>query len=55
MATDALGLKHQAISTNSADKMSIALDQFLTKILDSQWTTLQTKLIFQKNSQLFKG
>ena len=31
-ATDALVLKHQGISTHSADQISIALHQFQTKI-----------------------
>ena len=32
-ATDAVVLKHQVISTHSADKILIVLDQFHTKIL----------------------
>ena len=32
VATDALVLKHQGISTHSADKIFIALDQFYTEI-----------------------
>ena len=33
VATDALVLKHQTISTHSADEIFIVLDQFDTKIL----------------------
>ena len=32
VATDALVLKHQAISTHSADQIAIGLDQFQDKI-----------------------
>ena len=32
VATDALVLKHQAISTHSSDEIFIVLDQFHTKI-----------------------
>ena len=32
VATDALVLKHRAISTHSADEMFIVLDQFHSKI-----------------------
>ena len=33
VATDAMVLKHQAIRTHSADKISIVLDKFHTEIL----------------------
>ena len=36
VATDALVLKHQAISSNSAYKIVILLDQFHTEILQLQ-------------------
>ena len=37
MATDALVLKHQAISINSADKISIVFDQFQRKKMILWW------------------
>ena len=54
LATDPLLLKHQAISIHSADQISIALDQFQTKILHSWWT-LETNEHWKKMTQLFKG
>ena len=37
--TDALVLKHQAISSHSADEISIVSDQFHTEILHLLWKT----------------
>ena len=56
-ASDALVLKHQAISIHSADQISIAFDLFQTKILHLLWTTLENKIKFWKKqmTQLFKG
>ena len=49
MTTDALVLKHQAISTHSADWIFIVLDWFHTKIADSLWTAPENKISFEKN------
>ena len=48
VATDALVLKHQAISIHIADQLSNALDQFQTKILRLQWITLKNAIKFWK-------
>ena len=56
LATDALVLKHQAISIHSADKIFIVLDHFHAKILHLQWTRLENKItFFQKKMPLFQG
>ena len=49
VATDALVLKHQAISSRNADLTFIVLDQFhIKKILHLWWTTLENKKCFEK-------
>ena len=48
VATDALVLKHQAISIHNPDYTFIALDQFHMKILHLWWTTLKNKVTFWK-------
>ena len=48
LMTDALVLKHPTISTHSADKLIIVLDQFHTEILHAEWTTQWNKLGFEK-------
>ena len=56
VSTTALVLKHQAISSHSADKMFIVLDQFHSKLLKSFWKTLENEMTFwKKYTQLFKG
>ena len=49
VATDALVLKHQAISIHNADLTFIVLDQFHIKILHIWCTTLENKITFWKN------
>ena len=48
VATDALVLKHQAISIHNADHIFIVLDQFHIKILHLWYTTLENKITFWK-------
>ena len=48
VATDALVLKHQAISILSADWTSIVLDMFHKKILHICWTTFGNKIVYWK-------
>ena len=48
VATDALVLKHQAISIHNADLTFIVLDQFHIKISHLWWTTLRNKITFLK-------
>ena len=48
VATDALVLKHQAISTHNTDQASIVLNQFHTNALPLQWTAPQIKFTFWK-------
>ena len=56
VATVAMVLKHQAISSHSADKIFFVLNQFYTRILQSLWKTLWNKNRILKNyTQLFKG
>ena len=55
LATDALVLKPQAISTHNADTTFLVLDQFHDKILHLWWKTLKNKLNVEKMPQLFKG
>ena len=52
-ATDALVLKHQAISIHSADWIFIGLDQFHTEIshLQGKWTALKGNITFWKKQQ----
>ena len=50
VATDALMLKHQAISNHSADKVFIVFDQFHTKTLHLMWTTSENCITFWKIS-----
>ena len=52
--TDALVLKHQAISIHNADKILILLHQFQTKFLHIYWKTLENKSIFKKGANIFK-
>ena len=54
VATDALVLKHQAISIHSADQVSIVLAQLHTKMLYLEWPTQQIKILFKKITHLFK-
>ena len=49
MATAALVLKHQAISSHSADMIFILLDKFQTQILHLLLKTLENKVTFEKN------
>ena len=53
VATDALVLKHQAISILSAEKRFIVLDQFQTTIDGEQYQKIQ--LYYEKKTQLYKG
>ena len=53
MATDALVLKHQAISIHNADYDFIVLDQIHANILYIQWTTLQNITTFIKKMTEF--
>ena len=58
MDTDALVLKHQAISIHSADNIFIVLDQFHTKMIHLLWKTLEMKLYIEKiklMTQSFEG
>ena len=48
VATDALVLKHQAISIHNADLTFIALDQFHIKILHIRWTASENEITFWK-------
>ena len=48
VATDALVLKHQAISIHNADWTFIVLDQFDIKISHLWCTTLENKIMFWK-------
>ena len=48
VATDALVLKHQAISIHNADWTFIVLDQFYIEILHLWCTTLENKITFWK-------
>ena len=48
VATDALVLKHQAISILSTDSTFNLLDQFQMKILDFCWTTFRNKITYWK-------
>ena len=48
VATDALVLKHQAISIHNTDWTFIVLGQFRTKILHLWWTTIENKKCFEK-------
>ena len=54
VVTAALVLKHQAISSDSADNIFIISDQFHTKILHLPWKISENK-IFKKNALLFQG
>ena len=46
VATDALVLKHQAISILSTDQIFNLLDQFHMKILHFCWTTFGNKITY---------
>ena len=48
VATDGLVLKHQTISTHSADEIIFVLEQFHTEILYLNWTTQENKITFWK-------
>ena len=52
VATAALVLKHQAISSYSADKIFIVMDQFHTKILHLPQETLENEVTFKKNKYI---
>ena len=49
VASDALVLKHQAISIQSSDWKLIILDQFYTKTVHVWWTILEKNIIFETN------
>ena len=53
VATDALVLKHHAISIHNADLTFIVLDQFHIKISHLWWTTLRNKITFLKTRQIW--
>ena len=56
VATDALVLKHQAISILSTDLTFNLLDQFHMEILHFCWTTFGSKITYlKKMTQSFKG
>ena len=56
VATDALVLKHQAISIHDVYLTFIILDRFQIKILHLQWTILENKITLWKNmTQFSKG
>ena len=46
VATDAIVLKLQATSIHSIDQISIALDQFQTKVWELHWTAIENKIKF---------
>ena len=48
LVTAALALKHQAISTHSAEQVLTVLDQFHKNMLDTQQTNLETDITFLK-------
>ena len=48
LAADALVLKHQAISTHSADWILIVLDYFHAESLHLLWTSLKNEIAFWK-------
>ena len=48
VATDALVLKHQAISILSADQTFIVLDQFHMEIFHLCWTTFGNRITYWK-------
>ena len=48
VATDALVLKHQAISIHNADFTFIVSDQFHIKILHIRWTASENEITFWK-------
>ena len=55
VATDALVLKHQAISIHNADLTFIVLDQFHIKLLHIRWTASEKEITFKKKlTQSFK-
>ena len=51
VTTDVLVLRHQAISSHSADSLLI-VDQFHAEMLHLQWTTLQTNIVIWKQKYL---
>ena len=56
VATDALVLKHQAITIHNADLTFIVLDRFHIKILHIRWTASENEITFwKKMTQSFKG
>ena len=55
VATDALVLKHQAISTHSAGWMFSALDLLHVYMLQLFWTTLRNGIIFWKKILVVQG
>ena len=56
VATDALVLKHQAISIHNVDYTFIVLDQFHIKLLHIRWTASENEITFwKKMTQSFKG
>ena len=56
VATDALVLKHQAISIDNAEQISIASDQIQTKTLHLWWAALENEIqVGKKMTQLFEG
>ena len=56
VATDALVLKHQAISIHNAEWTFIVIDQFDIKVSHLWWTTLRNKItVLKKITQSFRG
>ena len=50
VATDALVLKHQAISIHNADETFIVVDQFYIKILHKRWTASENEITSWKKN-----
>ena len=55
VTTDVLVLKHQTISTHSADQICIPFDQFNRNLLHIAWTKLENKVTFGKKYPVIRG
>ena len=55
VATDALVLKHQDISSHSADLILILIDNIHAKPWSLLWTNWETKIMFKKNNPIVYG
>ena len=55
VATDALVLKHQTISTHSSYQICIVFDHFHRKILHLKQTTLEKEIIYLKKNPVVSG